>query len=314
MKRWRGHRRGRTAGRSIIDGFSDGALPPKSAIREIRVNQNPFSAQYDRLGFGRVEVFTKPGQDKYHGQLQLNVNNSVFNSLNPFLAAGTKVPDYHSQMYSGNFGGPINKKSSFFLDFERRDISELSIVNATVPCAGFEITGTCAGAPQWQSYTAAIPNPRVHMEFSPRIDYQVTPNNTLSARYEHETSSTDNGGVGQYNLPSQANNSSSYEHNFRVTDTQIITPTMINETRVQLVREHTEQNALFASPQYQVRDTFTAGGSNGGNSADDQNRVELQNYTSKVRETLHEIRLLFAREHGKELFAKKSGWHFRLRE
>jgi len=32
---------------------------------EIRINQNPFSAQYDRLGYGRVEVFTKPGRTNF---------------------------------------------------------------------------------------------------------------------------------------------------------------------------------------------------------------------------------------------------------
>ena len=66
--RWPVPRSGPNGGQIYIDGFSNGTLPPKSAIREIRINQNPFSAQYDRPGFGRVEVFTKPGTDKWHGQ------------------------------------------------------------------------------------------------------------------------------------------------------------------------------------------------------------------------------------------------------
>jgi hypothetical protein len=44
-----------------VDGFSGGQLPPKSTIREIRVNQNPFSAEFDRIGYGRIEILTKPG-------------------------------------------------------------------------------------------------------------------------------------------------------------------------------------------------------------------------------------------------------------
>jgi hypothetical protein len=273
---------GPNGGQIYVDGFSDGTLPPKSAIREIRINQNPFSAQYDRLGFGRVEVFTKPGQDKYHGQFQLMVNNSVFNSMNPFLAPGTQVPDYHTQQYNGNFGGPINSKSSFFFNFERRDINELAIVNAIVPCIEVVTTGTCPGAMQLQPYTKAIPNPRMHQEISPRIDYQLTPNNTLTARYEYENSTTENGGVGQFNLESQASNSSSNQHNFRIVDTQVINSTTINETRFQYVRSHSEQNALFTSPEITVQDMFTTGGNSGGNSNDDQNRIEFQNYTSKV--------------------------------
>ena len=52
---------GPNGGEIFIDGFSGGELPPKSAILEIRVNQNPFSAEFDRLGYGRTEILTKPG-------------------------------------------------------------------------------------------------------------------------------------------------------------------------------------------------------------------------------------------------------------
>src|SRR5665213_3201381 len=54
---------GPNGGQIYVDGFTGGQLPPKSSIREIRINQNPFSAEYDRLGYGRIEVFTKPGTD-----------------------------------------------------------------------------------------------------------------------------------------------------------------------------------------------------------------------------------------------------------
>ena len=59
---------GPEGGQIYIDGFTGGQLPPKSSIREIRINQNPFSAQYDKLGYGRIEILTKPGSDHYHGQ------------------------------------------------------------------------------------------------------------------------------------------------------------------------------------------------------------------------------------------------------
>ena len=58
---------GPNGGQVYIDGFTGGQLPPKSSIREIRINQNPFAAQYDKLGYGRIEILTKPGTDKLHG-------------------------------------------------------------------------------------------------------------------------------------------------------------------------------------------------------------------------------------------------------
>ena len=56
---------GPNGGQIYIDGFTAGQLPPKSSIREIRINQNPFSAEYDKLGYGRIEIFTKPGQTNF---------------------------------------------------------------------------------------------------------------------------------------------------------------------------------------------------------------------------------------------------------
>src|SRR5205814_4510345 len=82
---------GPNGGQIYIDGFTGGQLPPKSSIREIRVNQNPFSAEYDKLGYGRIEVFTKPGTDKYHGQVSLQGNSSAFNARNPFVS---ETPSY----------------------------------------------------------------------------------------------------------------------------------------------------------------------------------------------------------------------------
>ncbi|HET9804151.1 MAG TPA: carboxypeptidase regulatory-like domain-containing protein, partial [Candidatus Acidoferrum sp.] len=82
---------GPNGGQIYIDGFTAGQLPPKASIREIRVNQNPFSSEYDKLGYGRIEVFTKPGTDKFHGQISVLGNSSAFNAQNPFL---TSEPSY----------------------------------------------------------------------------------------------------------------------------------------------------------------------------------------------------------------------------
>ena len=57
-----------------VDGFTGGRLPPKESIREIRINSNPFSAEFDKLGYGRIQIFTKPGSDKFHGQGYYNSN------------------------------------------------------------------------------------------------------------------------------------------------------------------------------------------------------------------------------------------------
>src|SRR5712671_387630 len=89
---------GPNGGQIYIDGFTAGTLPPKASIREIRINQNPFSAQYDRMGYGRIEILTKPGTDLFHGQFWVMGNTTAFNSKNPFEGAGPP-PSYYSTQY-----------------------------------------------------------------------------------------------------------------------------------------------------------------------------------------------------------------------
>ncbi len=52
---------GPNGGQVYVDGFTAGQLPPKADILEIRINHNPFSAEYDKLGYGRIEITTHPG-------------------------------------------------------------------------------------------------------------------------------------------------------------------------------------------------------------------------------------------------------------
>src|SRR6202050_1472042 len=91
---------GPTGGQIYIDGFTAGQLPPKASIREIRINQNPFSSEYDKLGYGRIEIFTKPGTDKLHGNVNIDFGDAIWDARNPYAAE--KAP-----FLQRNFGGSI---------------------------------------------------------------------------------------------------------------------------------------------------------------------------------------------------------------
>jgi len=265
---------GPNGGQIYIDGFTGGTLPPKASIREIRINQNPFSAEYDRLGYGRIEIFTKPGTDQFHGQLSLLGNTAGFNSRNPFesIPAGTQPPGYHSTQFSANVGGPLlSKKASFFFNIERRNINELSVVSAQI----VDPT-TFAIVP----FSEGVPNPRTRTNLSPRLDYQVSANNTLTARYQYERENETNNGIGQFSLPSMGFNQQNREHQLQISDTQIINAKIINETRFQFVPETSDRTPQSTAPTISAQGAFTDGGNGGGVSSDTLDRYELQNYTS----------------------------------
>lgn len=95
---------GPSGGEIYVDGFASGRVPSKNSIREVRINSNPFSAEYRNLGFGRIEIFTKPGTDKFHGQANASFSNQSFNSRNPF--ASNRAP-YKYLIYGVSMSGPV---------------------------------------------------------------------------------------------------------------------------------------------------------------------------------------------------------------
>ena len=258
---------GPNGGQIYIDGFTGGQLPPKSSIREIRVNQNPFSAQYDTLGYGRIEVLTKPGTDKLHGQVFVNGNSSVFNSRNPFAA---QVPGYHSQIFDGNIGGPLSKKASFFFDGQHRDIGDDAIVSAVVLDPSLNPV----------SLSQTLPAPRKRTNLSARIDTQIGANNTLTVRYQFWQDSETNEGVGQFSLPSQAYNSRDTDQAIQLSDAQVLGEKAVTEIRFRYHRSNSHQTPQSFEPTLSVLGAFTAGGSSFGTGSELENSYEVQNYTS----------------------------------
>jgi len=271
---------GPNGGQIYIDGFSGGQLPPKESIREVRINQNPFSAEYDRLGFGRIEILTKPGSDHLRGMLFLNDSDATFDSRNPFAS---NKPDYSNRMYGGNLGGPLGKKASFFLDFNERDITNNAVTNAI-----FLDPATLVVSP----INTAVVTPQMNRTITPRLDYQLSPDNTLTVRFEERMSSFDNAGLGGYRLPSPysslAYNTSGNAQNLMVTETAILNAHTVNDFRFQFVRNWT-QSLGNESPEVNVANSFITGGNGIGNTYDRSHHYEIQNYTS-LTEGQHTLR------------------------
>src|SRR5215216_2905678 len=258
---------GPNGGQIFVDGFTGGRLPPRASIREIRINSNPFSAEYDRLGFGRIEVLTRPGTDRYRGQVSFNFNDDALNSRNAF--ADTR-PSIQTRQYGGNFGGPLlKKKASFFVDFDKRDINDQTIIVATVLDANNNIVG----------FTETVPVPSRRTTFSPRVDYQINPNHTLIARYNY-SKNTRLQNVGGFNLPSRAYDSENSEQSIQFTETAIINKTIVNETRFQFEHQTSLQDADNSIPTIEVSEAFTGGGSQVGQSHSTTKDWELTNNTS----------------------------------
>jgi hypothetical protein len=280
---------GPNGGQIFVDGFSNGQLPPKDSIREIRINSNPFSAEYDASGYGRVEIFTKAGTDKMHAMVQLNYGDSIWNARNPY---STNKPYYNTQNLNANISGSFFKKMSVFLDFERRANKNSSAIKAQqvnpATCLSpvtqaEDQAGSPAGCP-YTEYSPSIIMPNMLYRVSPRISYALTPNFTLDGRYNYNNTSISNNGVGGTNLLSTGTTNKNTNQNIAITGTWVVNAAAINETRFQW--QHVNNNAVGVDPvvNISVADAFTTG-ANAPLTYSHNNTYEFQNYTSITHKT-----------------------------
>jgi hypothetical protein len=265
---------GPNGGQIYIDGFTGGQLPPKSSIREIRVNQNPFSAEYDRLGYGRIEIFTKPGTDKLHGEVDAGGNDSSFNSQNPLLQ-NTTEPAYYSYNLRGSVGGPINKSASYFVSAFVRQQQNESILEALDPTA--ISNGNITDPP---SINEALGNPSSREDISPRLDIQLGQANTITVREEYNRSKSTDGGLNALSLPTTAINSDAQENTVQASDSIVISKNLVDDIRLQYRRIRDQSVAVSSLPAYTLQGAFTAGGAGTQSSEDHENDLELQDYFS----------------------------------
>jgi hypothetical protein len=263
---------GPNGGQIFVDGFSNGQLPPKNSIREIRVNSNPFAAEFDKVGFGRVEILTKPGTDKLRGQVFYQTDTSALDARNPY---SNTQPSFLTRMFQGNVGGSINSKSSFFVDFSDRHQDDQALVRATILDPNFLPT------PLIQN----IATPTTRLSISPRLDYQLGSNFTLQARYTWTKIDSDNNGVGQFNLLTQGTKNISNNNSAQLTGTWVVNTTTVNESRFQYTRSDSTTTGISASPTISVAGAFTGGAAGTADSHTYQNSYEFQNYTTMTRGT-----------------------------
>jgi hypothetical protein len=253
-----------------VDGISGARIPPRSSIREIRINRSPFSAENDRMGFGGIEIFTKSGTDRLRGQSNFIFNDARMNARSPYSL--TRTPG-QTRLFNASLSGPIKKnRSSFYLDFSHGSVDQTSVVNATV------LDGSLNIVPFRQN----ISTPNRSLSISPRVDVQLGKNNTLVARYGFYMSRSEDQGVSDLSLPSRAFRFSSTGHELFVTETAVINHKTVTETKVGYFVNSRRTEGDSSTPTVLVAGAFVGGGSSIGLNLANTHRLELQNYTTTM--------------------------------
>jgi carboxypeptidase family protein/TonB-dependent receptor-like protein len=282
---------GQSGAEILVDGFSGGRLPPREAIQQIRINNSPFSAEYQNPGYARVEIITKPGLGEWRGGGGIGYRNAALDARNAFALAGK--PDFSQQRYNFNIGGPIiRKKMSFFMYGDRSGTN------------GFGTTYAIASTLN-RPNSEIVPASSENYSFGLRSDYLINEKNTLNLGYNYSKRKSLNnefgyrfgggfggafagaaggggggGGGGGNNLllPERGTDSFGSDHNLRIGETWIISSRLINEARMQYSREHSDNVARFPGMAINVLDSFYGGGSTCCPNESRSDEIEVQNY------------------------------------
>ena len=229
----------------VVDGVEVNALSVSaSAVQQIKINQDPYSAEFARPGRGRVEIVTKPGGKDFSGTLNLRFRDSAFYARNAFAA--TKPPQQR-RIVEGTFGGPVPEtaKTNFLISASYDAEDSQALTYAETP------NGTVQ---------QNVPTPNRRELVAGTWNHQQNDDNTLSARLSHYRETNRNQGVGGVNLPEVAYDHEYHEDEGTFSWQSVMTPRLLNEVKLLVGVESEPRVSLVPVPKIVVLDAFTGGG------------------------------------------------------
>jgi hypothetical protein len=232
----------------VVNGMEVSALNVSaSAVQQIRINQDPYSAEYSRPGRGRVEILTKPGGQEYHGDINSMLRDAHLNARNAF--ATTKPPE-ERRIFEGFLGGPVGTSGKTSFMFSAND----AVRNQQAFVHGIGLDGVIQGSLPQASGRALV---------SGSITHQVSDRNTFSIRPNYQYESDENRGVGGTTLTSAATTFKHHEQQVTYTQQTVMRPTLLNQFQVLVGHEREPTTSASPDAGIVVAGAFTGGGGQG---------------------------------------------------
>jgi hypothetical protein len=245
---------GGVPGKAIItvNGFQNSTkLPPKASIREIRINPDMFSAEYATPPYagGRIEAYTRAGQDSFHGTLFGYYSGASLNARDPLALSSTPAA---KRRLGFSLSGPLmsHKRADFALDLEERHINENATVNATV----------LDDSNEPRSYNEVVGIPQQLWIGNGSSSWQFGPKDTFIASFSANTNDMENKGVGGLVLPDAGYESCVTEYDARFVNTTIVGPNLLHTTHLGFSWKGNAQSPNSFAPSLQVEGAFVSGG------------------------------------------------------
>jgi len=229
----------------IVDGMEARNVGvTASAIQEIKINQNPYTAEYPRWSRRRIEVITKSATDHYHGTFNFLFRDQHLNARDAFAV---ERPAEQRRIFEGSLFGPIGsgKKATFLLSGLRESEDLQAIVFAQGP------NGLIA---------ENAPTPQQNTFFSARLSHQPNDRYAMFWQVNFQDRWQNNVGVGGTVLPEAGAESRFREDEFTFNYRATLSPHLLSQLRVLVGRYWAPTRSNLEQPRVVVVDAFTAGG------------------------------------------------------
>ena len=234
----------------LVDGVEANRVTVSaSAVQEVRINQDPYSARYYYPGRGQMEIITKAAAQQYHGQVNFYFRDSALNAQN---ALAPSKPFEQRRIYEGSATGPIphSSNSSFLASFNRAEEDLDSVVSATLAPTLADPSG---------AFSANVPSPTRDTEFSLRAAHLFAGKHSAYAQYSYQDWTGQNQGVGGQTLAAAGYNNQYHEDDFVTHADSTLSAVTLNQ--ISLVGEHwsSRNQNVAEAPRISVAGDYTSG-------------------------------------------------------
>ena len=227
----------------LVDGFSNGRVPPRDQIQQIIIDTNVFSAE--RAGGGPlIQVITKPGTGPWSGNLNFNFNNQGLNARNPFDSVRMQK---QQRIITTSYGGPVIP-GKLTLRVNARSLQQDTE-------SGSILAVTPSGPVRLGVFT---PVRNKNLNLNGQVF--LTPSHSISFAGNYNGNEQRNTGIGGTTLLERALNFKGHNVNFNLTERGSVNPKLTSEVR--FLYYHNQNSLLPLTEGYSINvlDAFNGGG------------------------------------------------------
>jgi hypothetical protein len=234
----------------VVNGMEVSALTVSaSAIQQIRINQDPYSAEYSRPGRGRIEILTKPGSQEFHGDGNAVLRDAHLDARNAFA---TSRPPEQRRIAEGFFGGPVRHSArTVFMVSASADRDDQQAIIFALTAAG--------------TVRGEAPQPNSRALASGSVTHQVSDRVSWSIRPSYEQESNTNRGVGGITMASAGTTFFHREEQVTYTQQNILGPGLINQFQFLTGQEREPTTSATQGIGIVVPGAFIGGSAQGDN-------------------------------------------------